>query len=220
MRFGRPPISGRSMVRTLRPAILMVMLAGGVDWVDVVQAQQAQPDPDWPCIQRKVGTLSAGVVWSGPDIAAAGDWTKDFDTAAMAQKLASRRTPIEEVDGLLDGFVQQAGAEKDARLTRLFAGVLELVNEERDKILGGIGRYARGQNKLADRIRDESDKIGAAKDSPSATGSKETDDLETQLKWDKRIFEERGRSLTYVCETPVLLERRLFDIARRIQQRL
>ena len=106
------------------------------------------------------------------------------------------------------------------RLTRLFAGVLELVNEERDKILGGIGRYARGQNKLADRIRDESDKIGAAKDSPSAVGSKETDDLETQLKWDKRIFEERGRSLTYVCETPVLLERRLFDIARRIQQRL
>jgi hypothetical protein len=181
---------------------------------------QAQPDPDWPCVQRKVGTLSAGVVWSGPDLAGAGPWDKDFDAAALAQKLASRRTPIEDVDSLLDGFAQQAGAEKNIRLTRVFAGVLELVNDDRNSILSGIDRYSRGQNKLADRIRDESDKVSAARDSPGASDTKETQDLETQLKWDTRIFQERSRSLTYVCEAPVLLERRLFEIARRIQQRL
>jgi hypothetical protein len=188
-------------------------------WVGSAAAQ-SQTDPDWPCVQRKVGTISAGVVWNGPDLAAASEWDKDFDAAALAQKLASRRTPIEDVDGLLDAFAQQAGTDKSARLTRVFAGVLELINKERDGLLGGIVRYAQGQNKLAERIRDESDKISEVKDSPAASTTKETEDLENQLKWDMRIFQERGRSLTYVCETPVLLERRLFDVARRIQDRL
>ncbi|CAM5767334.1 hypothetical protein LMIY3S_02126 [Labrys miyagiensis] len=198
----------------LAAAMAATLVAGGVAMA------QTQPDPNWPCVQRKVGTLSAGVVWSGPDIASAGPWDKDFDAAALAQKLASRRTPLDDVDGLLDGFLQQASADKGARLTRVFAGVLELVNDDRDAILAGIDRYAHGQQRLAERIRDESDQISAAKDSPGAATTKETDDLETQLKWDTRIFQERSRSLTYVCETPVLLERRLFDIARRIQQRL
>lgn len=181
---------------------------------------QVPADPDWPCIQRKVGTISAGTVWSGPDLAGAGPWDKDFEAAALAQKLASRRTPMAEVDGLIEAFAQAAGPEKSVRLTRVFAGVLELTNTERDRILNGITRYARGQHKLADRIRDVSDKVGEAKDSPMAVDSPETQALENQLQWDTRIFEERRRSLTYVCETPVLLERRVFDIARRIQQRL
>ncbi|RJF80579.1 hypothetical protein D3874_26020 [Oleomonas cavernae] len=181
---------------------------------------QAPADPDWPCIQRKVGTISAGTVWSGPDLASAGPWDKDFDAAALAQKLASRRTPMAEVDGLIEAFAQAAGPEKSVRLTRVFAGVLELTNTERDRILNGITRYARGQHKLADRIREASDKVGEAKDSPMAAESKETLELENQLQWDTRIFEERRRSLTYVCETPVLLEQRVFEIARRIQQRL
>jgi len=181
---------------------------------------QAPADPDWPCIQRKVGTISAGTVWSGPDLAGAGPWDKDFEAASLAQKLASRRTPMAEVDGLIEAFAQAAGPEKSLRLTRVFAGVLELTNTERDRILNGITRYARGQHKLADRIRDVSDKVGEAKDSPMTVDSPETLALQNQLQWDTRIFEERRRSLTYVCETPVLLEQRVFDIARRIQQRL
>lgn len=181
---------------------------------------QAQQDPDWPCVQRKVGTISAGTVWTGPDVTQAGPWDHDFEAAALAQKLASRRTPIEDVDGLLDAFAQQAGPDKDIRLTRVFAGVLELVNTERDRILLGIDRYARGQSKLAARVREESDKVGEAKDSPMAEEPKDLQDVENALKWDKRIFEERSRSLKYVCESPVLLEQRVFDIARRIQQKL
>jgi hypothetical protein len=45
-------------------------------------------------------------------------------------------------------------------------------------------------------------------------------DVQTAMKWDARIFEERKRSLTYVCEVPVLLEKRIFEIGRRIQARL
>ena len=35
--------------------------------------------------------------------------------------------------------------------------------------------------------------------------------------WDTRIFTERQQMLTAVCESPVLLERRLFELARAIQ---
>lgn len=49
---------------------------------------------------------------------------------------------------------------------------------------------------------------------------KSVEDVENALKWDARIFDERRRSLTYVCEVPTLLERRVFEIGRRIQARL
>jgi hypothetical protein len=185
-------------------------------------AAQGQPriDPDWPCIQRRVPTIGARAVWSGPDLEAAGPWASDAAAAALAQKLASRRTPVDEIDGLLDAFVKEAGADKATRLTRVFAGVLELVNNERDRVLSGITRYARGQQRMAERIRDEADRISAVKDAPATQTPQELHELETRFTWDKRIFEDRSQSLTYVCEVPVLLEQRLGEIARRIEARL
>lgn len=186
----------------------------------------AQPkgDPDWPCVQRKVSTLSPGSVWTGPDIAEAGSWGDDFEAAALAQKVASRRTALTEVDPLLDDFAAKAGPEKDKRLTRVYAGVFEILNGERNKVIAGIGRYAQGQRKLAERIRDEADKISATKDGPSAQDArdipKDASELDTKFTWDRRIFQERSQSLTYVCEVPTLLEQRLGEIARRIQARL
>ncbi|KQO74903.1 hypothetical protein [Methylobacterium sp. Leaf89] len=186
----------------------------------------AQPkgDPDWPCVQRKVSTLSPGTVWTGPDLEAAGAWGDDFEAAALAQKIASRRTALDEVDPLLDAFAAKVGPEKDKRLTRVFAGVFEVINGERNKVLSGIGRYAQGQRRMAERIRDEADQISATKDGPSAQDArdipKDASELETKFTWDRRIFQERSQSLTYVCEVPTLLEQRLGEIARRIQARL
>jgi len=189
----------------------------------VAGAAGAQPrsDPDWPCVQRKVPAITAGAVWSGPDVTLAlNDWSKDAEAAALAQKLASRRTPIGEADRMIDEFARGKGPEKAERLTRVFAGVLDLINTERDRILHGIERYARGQRQRADRIRDEGDQISAIKDLPTATETKELHELESRFAWDKRIFEERRQSLAFVCETPVLLEQRVFEIAHRIQERL
>ncbi len=183
-------------------------------------AAQPKPDPDWPCVQRKVPTIAAGTIWSGPSLDEAGPWGSDFEAAALAQKLSSRRTPLADIDGLVDAFARDAGPERTKRLTRVFAGSLEIVNGERQKIMSGIERYARGQRGFAERIRDAADKISAVKDSPAAATSKELDELETRFSWDKRIFEERAQSLTYVCETPVLLEQRLYEIARAIQAKL
>jgi hypothetical protein len=45
-------------------------------------------------------------------------------------------------------------------------------------------------------------------------------ELQEKLVWDTRIFDERQRSLTYICEQPALLEQRLFALARTIMGHL
>ncbi|WP_336486933.1 hypothetical protein [Methylobacterium nigriterrae] len=191
-------------------------------------AAQPRPDPDWPCVQRKVPTLSAGTVWTGPDIEAAGPWGDDFAAAALAQKLASRRTELADVDGLLDAYLTKLQEDKDPdrakHLTHVFAGVFEVINGERDRVMSGIARYARGQRVMAERIREEADKISQTKDAPSPEDArelpKEQSEMESKFAWDRRIFQERSQSLTYVCEVPQLLEQRLGEIARKIQARI
>jgi len=44
--------------------------------------------------------------------------------------------------------------------------------------------------------------------------------LSEQLNWDTRVYDEREQSLRYVCETPVLLEQRLFALGRHIAEHL
>ena len=176
-------------------------------------------DGDWPCVQRRAGAISRAAVWSGPD---SPERSSDDDgaEASLARKLASRRTPLTEAETLIDQFVSEAGADKDARLTRVFDRALELINNERDKVISGILRYARGQKLLAAKVRDEADKVSDAQESQEPLAPDELEKAHPELKWDKRIFDDRARALTYVCETPVLLEKRAFAIAHALQRRL
>ena len=177
-------------------------------------------EPVWPCAQRKVETISAGTIWSGPDLAQAAGWEDDHNLAQLAQKLASRRTELSEADAAIADFAKAAGPDKDKQLTKLFAGVLDIINENRNKILHGITRYAAGQERLAERLREESDKISAEQAEPNINFTAGNTGKVSDYEWDKRIFNDRRQALSYVCETPSLLERRAFEIAKRIQAQL
>lgn len=201
-----------------KPLILVILLAAALSTAPA-HGQQPGRDTEWPCAQRKVPTIAPDAIWSGPDLATAGRWEDDSEAAALAQRLASRRTELDEADRLIHEFARNAGADRDVRLARVFAGALELINTERSRILHGIERYAEGQRRLADRIRETGDKISAVKDEAGAAPPEEIKELETRFTWDRRIFDERRQALAYVCETPVVLERRAFEIARRIQGR-
>jgi len=98
--------------------------------------------------------------------------------------------------------------------------VLDIINENRNKILHGITRYAAGQEKLAERLRDQSDKISSEQNEPNINFAAGNTGRVSDYEWDKRIFNERRQALSYVCETPSLLERRAFEIAKRIQAQL
>jgi hypothetical protein len=203
------------MVR-LAPFVAFALLLGAA----APALAKPADDPDWPCAQRRTGEISAAAVWSGPDLASAGRWDDDAGAAALARKLASRRTQMTEMDALIDEFAASAGADKSVRLTRVFAGALDVINSERNRVIAGVVRYARGQHRLAEKIRAEADKISDEQESKDVSSPSALDDASSSLKWDKRIFDDRSRALSYVCETPILLERRAFEIARKIQQRL
>ena len=46
------------------------------------------------------------------------------------------------------------------------------------------------------------------------------DELTNRVEWDTRVFEERRKTINFVCEVPVVIEQRLFALARAIQQSL
>jgi hypothetical protein len=211
---GRVAARGRStrLAAALLLALASPALAGG----------PPPADDDWPCPQRRTGAISRAAIWSGPE--AQGRWDDDRQAAALARKLASRRTPVEEAGPLIDAFAREAGADKDKRLTLLFEGTLDLINGERDKVMSAITRYARGQKALAAKVREDADKVADAQEKQGSgqdiTAPDELEKAHPELKWDKRIFDDRAQALTYVCESPVVLEKRAFAIARAIEQKL
>lgn len=201
---------GKAM-RPLRVAFVAGVLAAAPGAV----AQEAEPvDPDWPCVQRKVPSLTPAAVWTGPAIDGADDWRQDDEVADLVVRLSQRRVPLEEAEAEIAEFAEALPEnERDARLTALFAGLFQTMNAERGEIIEGIERFARRQKELAEEIRRMSGEGG------DTTRSVATE-AERELYWAHRIFEERRRSLPYICEVPRLVERRLFALGRTIGQAL
>jgi len=188
----------------------------------VTLSHAADPtDPDWPCIQPKVPQISAGQVWNGPSIEAIGEsWRDDRIIFDLAQKLAARRTSIEEANELIASFGAGLQSDRQNQLTALFAGTLSLINSERASIIAGIGRYAKRQQALAKKIEQEMAELSSLPQDDSEASKSERADLQEVQAWDIRIFQERQKSLAYVCEQPVLLEKRAFAIGREIVSHL
>ncbi|MFJ5489585.1 hypothetical protein ACIKTA_19465, partial [Hansschlegelia beijingensis] len=151
---------------------------------------------------------------------AASTWRDDKAVAELVPTIVARRTSMEEAKAAIADFAQRAGAEKNQKLSRLFAGAFEELNDQRTRIITGIERYARKQRALSDRIKEESQRIAASQKGMAAQMSPEGQKDQQALDWDTRVYDERAQSLTYVCETPVILEQRAFDLGREIQSHL
>ncbi|MEX1205408.1 MAG: hypothetical protein WEB85_09180, partial [Dongiaceae bacterium] len=122
----------------------------------------------------------------------------------------------EAAEAAIAEFAAAAGADKDRKLTLLFAGILDTINGERAEILAGIGRYAKRQRALAEKLELQAAELDALPADATAAQQARRAELAEMQAWDTRIFEDRERSLSYVCEQPVLLEQRVFALARAI----
>jgi chromosome segregation ATPase len=98
----------------------------------------------------------------------------------------------------------------------LFAGLYSTLNAQRDEVMNGIERFSRKQKAAADDIREEAQKLRELQDKSSGDQA-QTEDLAGRLAWQTRIFEDRRKSTSYVCDVPVLIEKRLFDLGNAIQ---
>jgi DNA polymerase III alpha subunit len=174
--------------------------------------------PDWPCNQIKVPEISVAAVWAGPSIEDTENaWQEDPTIRDLVTRLAARRTPLDEAEKAISDFINGHAAERQQKAQLIFAGLFKSLNQERSEVMNGIERFSRQQKEFADRIRSETLQLRDLQDAADH-GQSKADEVANRIEWDTRIFEERRKTISYVCEVPVLIEQRLFALAREIQQ--
>lgn len=166
-------------------------------------------DPSWPCIQRKVERLSYGVVW--PEVIEQSPLTDAGRD--LAQRLALRRVTLEDAQAAVDAFA--ASDPTPEAFAQVFLAAFTRMDRDRTRLVKGIERYSLSQVALSEKIagtRAEMDALMATKN----PDFDRVDALEETLDWDSRIFKDRQSVLTYVCESPVLLEKRIYAVGQML----
>jgi hypothetical protein len=185
------------------------------------EALRPGEEPDWPCPQRYVAELSPGAIWTGPAIdEALKTWQNDAAVRDLVVELSS--DTIEEKDGvqMIDDFAAKAGPDKDKMLTEVFAGIFDSLNSQRSSMLRGVKRFVKRQETVVQKINDlqeqerDLEAKGVAKDDPKIG------DLEKQIYWNTRVYDERTKLTPYICDEPILLETRLGTFARALEAHL
>ncbi|MET0443660.1 MAG: hypothetical protein ABW151_03705 [Pseudorhodoplanes sp.] len=183
-------------------------------------AQAADPRyPDWPCVQAKVPEISLAAVWAGPPIDdVANAWKDDPEIAALVEQLAARRVPVEQAQKSVTAFL--ARSPDKAKAGRLiFAGLFDNLNAQRSTVLNGLERVTRKQREAVEKIRADSAALQSLQAAPTPDQAK-LDELNNQVLWEARIFEDRRRVVAFVCEVPTIIDQRLFALSRVIQQEM
>lgn len=182
------------------------------------QAPTQQSQPDWPCRQVRVPELAVGGVWAGPPLdEAVKHWRDDAIIADLVTRLAQRRTSMDEAERLVAQFAKSAVDKRKERLTMLFAGVYERMNDERRELVNGLDRFGRRLKAMAETARKETQTLRELQDQkpPDPEAIKKASEA---VQWRLRLFEEQRRMVGYVCESPALIEQRFGALARAIQQ--
>lgn len=187
-------------------------------------AESAAPvseEAEWPCAQRYVPEISAGTIWVGPPLEELSTpWYENEAARDFVYQLSAEGLESEEGVAMIDEFAATLGPDRNEVLTQLFAGLFDKFNVARSRMLRGIRNFFRRQQILVKQINSleneihELDAAGVAKD------DQRLKDLNTQLTWNVRVYDERQKLTVYVCEEPVLLEQKLGVFARAIQAHL
>ncbi len=176
--------------------------------------------PDWPCRQIKVPELSVAAIWAGPPIDDVGtSWENDPAIRDLVAHVSARRTPLEAAEKAVTDFLAADPKDKQTRAKLVFVGVFATLNHERTVVMNGIERFSKQEKAFAEQIRSKARQVRELEDDPNHDQAK-LDELGNAINWDRRIFEERRKTISYVCEVPTVIEQRLGALARAIQQSL
>jgi len=183
-------------------------------------AQAADPRyPDWPCVQAKVPEISLTAVWAGPPIDdIASTWKDNAEISALVEQLAARRVPIEQAQKAVTDFLARSGDKAKAGKL-IFAGLFDSLNAQRSAVLVGLERVMRKQREAVEKIRTDTAALQSIQNAASPDQAK-IDELNNQVLWEARIFDDRRRVVTFVCEVPTIIDQRLFALSRTIQQEM
>lgn len=181
------------------------------------------PGSDWPCVQRKVVTLTAAQMWDGPPIGDEQSWRNDKAITDLTPYLVSRRVDMDAAEEAIRKFAESVPeAERDQKLTQLFDAVLHETNSVRSTVVNGVEKFQQRQRARSQRLEQQGTEIAALNDR-AAKGESVTAELaklQNEYDWNARVFKERQDNMTLACEVPVLIEQRAYAIARAIRNHM
>ena len=164
-------------------------------------------NPDWPCVQRKVAMLTSAQMWDGPAVDDLTAWRDNEEVGKLIAVLVSRRVPLEQAAASITQFAAaQPQDKRDEALKLLFAGLLSTVNTDRATVMNGIERFQRRQKARAAEIEKQGAVLRQLKERAASDEKARAE-----------LFTERQQSLPFACEVPVVIEQRLFELAREIR---
>jgi hypothetical protein len=187
---------------------------------------EAEGSPDWPCIQRKVSTITPLQIWDGPPIDGLTGWENDEKIVDLTAFIESRRVPIEEAEKAIKEYAASLPeAERDQKLTLLFASLLDRINTDRRFVIGRVEEFQRRQKARAEELEREGQKLAELNqaippDEQLGTQATNLTPEQHEYNWNARIFAERQQNLTMACEIPVLIEQRAYEVAQIIRQQM
>ncbi len=175
-------------------------------------------DPDWPCEQALVPEVAAAVVWDGPPIDTVDQaWRGDPAVLALVERITPPQVTEAQAQQAVEAFVSGlVPADKDRALTVAFAGVLSTLNQDRRHLISGIKRYSRDQARRAESLGAELDEMVRLEQDASELGRQRLDALKRRLELEQRIFDEREKTMPFLCQRPVEVEQRLGFLARTL----
>lgn len=215
------------VTRTIQRPVIRTCLAAILAVAASTAAQSAgQPeDPDWPCIQRKVMTLTSTQLWDGPPTEDLKAWEDDREIKNLADVLESRRVSLEDAEKAVKAFAEKQPADqRDEKLTLLFASLLTKINQDRKFVIKQIVRFQKRQEARSLEVQRQGRELEEKKQAIPA--EQQMDSMRTltpeqqKYQWDARVFQERQHNLTMACEIPVLIEQRAFEIGRLIRAQM
>lgn len=196
-------------------ALALVVFASTAD------ARPSGPvDPNWPCQAVRVPSLKVAQVWPGPPIdGATGVWRDDEDVAALVHEIAQRRVTLNEAQARIQTFAQRAGADRQAKLLKVVAGLFSVMNAERSSVIDGLDRAGARQKELAATLRDDNERLQQLQSGANDSAA-QTNQLQQKVTWEAEVFQDRRQSLRYACDVPRKIEQRLLALAKTVSQQL
>src|SRR5262249_1188189 len=132
----------------------VLVLGAGLPLLPAGAARRSAHNCPWLPPQPPQQAVAAGV--GCPSIADVGKaWEDNAELRDLIGRLAARRTPLDEAQKAINGFVTGAPAEKQDKAKKLLAGLFDTLNQQRAEVIRGIERVDRKQKDLADKIRSD-----------------------------------------------------------------
>jgi len=203
----------------MQTTVLRIVAASGLILLSTGFGNAAPRDttPDWPCQQRFVPTLTAGLFWSGENLEKAGDWRQDPKVAALVEKVAPRKVTAEEGEAVIKSYAESLKDDRERMIALAFKGLLDETNRQRAEVMNRIKTLARRQRELAEIASGANDALESIPTDATGPAAERRQDLELRRRYVTKAFDDGQRTIRYICEVPVQLEARLGAYARALQ---